>query len=594
MTRQASLDLGVVGNGTVAALVDPGGRIVWCCVPGFDGDPTFCSLLSPTRHDAGYFAIELERQVSSEQRYLPNTAVLVTTLRDSAGGAVEIVDCAPRFKQYERIYHPLMLFRRIRPVAGEPRIVVKLRPLKRRGTEVPDRTWGSNHVRYVLDDYVLRATTDIPLPMLRDELAFVLDREYTIALGPDETFARSLARVARDHVEQTCDYWRQWVRYLSIPVDWQAEVIRAAITLKLCQYEGSGAIVAALTTSIPEAPHTPRNWDYRYCWLRDAAFTVRALNRLGATRSMEEYLRYVFNIATAHPVLQPLYGIHFESKLHEESEPALAGYRGMGPVRFGNEAWKQQQNDVYGSVVLAASQLFFDQRLESPGTAATYAKLERLGDEAAKLWNEPDAGLWEYRGRSTVHTYSSVMCWTACDRLARIGARLGLDERARHWAGIAQPMRERILEASWSERRGAFVEACVDERLDASALLFADLGFVRPDDPRFVRTVETIGRELGRGDYVFRYRDEDDFGAPETAFTICTFWYVEALAATGQRERARELFDNLLARLNPLGLLSEDVAVETGELWGNYPQTYSLCGLIHAAIRLSRRWEDVV
>ncbi|HET9484932.1 MAG TPA: glycoside hydrolase family 15 protein [Xanthomonadales bacterium] len=594
MSRPASLDLGMVGNGSVAALIDRDGRIVWCCVPGFDGDPVFCALLSPVHHDAGYFEVALEGQVSSEQHYLPNTAVLVTTLRDGNGAAVEILDCAPRFKQFERIYHPLMLLRRIRPLAGEPRITVRLRPTKRRGAELPDRTWGSNHVRYVLDDFVLRATTDVPLPMLRDELPFVLDRECTIALGPDETFAQSLGRVARDHVEQTCDYWRQWVRYLSIPVDWQEQVIRAAITLKLCQYEGTGAIIAAVTTSIPESPGSPRNWDYRYCWLRDAAFVVRALNRLGATRTMEEYIRYVFNIATAHTVLQPLYGIHFEDRLHEEVEPALAGYRGMGPVRFGNDAWRQQQNDVYGSVVLAASQLFFDRRLESPGTHSTYARLERLGAEAARRWDEPDAGLWEYRGRSHVHTYSSVMCWAACDRLGRIGARLGLEDRAAHWRGIADPMRERIVAQAWSARRGAFVEASADERLDASALLFADLGFVAPDDPRFVSTVETIGRELGRGDYVFRYRDEDDFGTPETAFTICSFWYVEALAAIGQRERARELFDKLLARCNPLGLLSEDIDVASGELWGNYPQTYSLVGLIHAAMRLSRRWEDVV
>ncbi len=593
MTRLASLELGIVGNGSLAALVDRDARIVWCCVPALDGDPAFCALLAP-RHDAGYFEVALERQVRSEQRYTENTAVLVTTLVDDQGGAIEIVDCAPRFRQFERIYHPTMLLRRIRPLAGEPRIALKLRPLTGHGARVPARTWGSNHVRYELDDYVLRATSDVPLPMLRDELPFVLDREITIALGPDETFAQSLARTARDHVEQTCDYWRSWVRSLSIPVDWQDEVIRAAITLKLCQYEGSGAIVAAVTSSIPEAPGSTRNWDYRYCWLRDAAFVVRALNRLGATRSMEEYLRYVFNIATAQQELRPLYGIHFESELVERIEPALAGYRGMGPVRFGNDAWRQQQNDVYGSVVLAASQLFFDRRLANPGSESTYAKLERLGAEAARRHDEPDAGIWEYRGRSRVHTYSSVMCWTACDRLARIGARLGLDARATYWRSVSEPMRANILARSWSERRGAFVEACDDERLDATALLFADLGIVAPDDPRFVRTVETIGRELGRGDYVFRYRDADDFGLPETAFTICTFWYVEALAAIGQRERARALFDTLLSRRNHLGLLSEDIDVASGELWGNYPQTYSLVGLVHAAIRLSRRWEDVV
>jgi GH15 family glucan-1,4-alpha-glucosidase len=594
-TSATNLDLGVIGNGTVGALVDGRGRFVWWCLPTFNGDPAFCSLLSPRDHDGGWFDVALEGESQAHQRYLDNSAILVTRLDATDGSAIEITDFAPRYKQHGRIFHPMGVVRTIRPLAGAPRIALRLRPLVDHGERRPERTSGSNHLRFLLGDTVLRATTDAPLPMLRDELPFLLDHEIHVILGPDETLADSPSTHARSAFEATLEYWREWVRYLSIPAEWQEAVIRAAITLKLCQYEGTGAIIAAMTTSIPEAPQTARNWDYRYCWLRDAAFVVRALNRLGATRSMEEYLRYLYNLAaSADGDLGPVYGIHFERELHEREAEHLAGYRGMGPVRIGNDAWRQRQNDVHGSVVLAAVQLFFDRRLEAPGDAAGFARLEGAGESAWRLHDQPDAGLWEFRGRSDVHTYSAVMSWAACDRLAHIATHLGLQERARLWSDRATQVRESILANAVHPRHGHFVDAFGGERLDASLLLLADLRFIAADDPRYVATVEAIGRALRQGNYLYRYIAPDDFGTPETSFTICSFWYVDALAAIGRIDEARALFEQLLARRNPLGLLSEDVHPVTGELWGNFPQTYSMVGLINAAVRLSRSWESLL
>jgi GH15 family glucan-1,4-alpha-glucosidase len=594
MSTVATLDLGIIGNGSYSALIDESARIVWSCLPAFDGDPTFCALLKPSAHDGGYFSVEVEDLVRTEQRYVENTAVLATQLHDAHGGAVEILDFAPRFKQHGRFYHPVMLLRRVRPLAGAPRVRFRLRPLADWGAREPERTFGSNHVRYLLDGWTLRATTDVAIPLLRDERAFILDRDANLVLGPDETLTQGVGAFVRDQLEQTEGYWRDWVRYLSIPAEWQEAVIRAAITLKLCQDEGSGAIVAAMTTSIPEHANSGRNWDYRYCWLRDAAFVVRALNRLGATRSMEEYIRYIFNIAAGRRTLAPVYGIHYESDLSEREVPSLLGYRGMGPVRAGNDAWRQVQHDVYGSVVLAASQSFFDHRLSSRGDAAMFARLVPIGQAALRSWNEPDAGIWEYRGRARVHTYSSVMCWVACDRLARIAAHLSLSADALVWQEHADRIRTAVLARAWNERRGAFVESPDDGRLDASTLLFADLGFVAANDPRFVATVQIIGRSLRRGDFLLRYYERDDFGVPASAFNICTFWYIDALAMIGRVAEARELFEGMLTRRSPLGLLSEDVDPASGEAWGNFPQTYSLVGMINAAMRLSRRWEDVV
>jgi len=591
-TLTASLELGLIGNGSVAALVDPQARIVWGCVPAFDGDPVFCGLLSPHQHEGGDWAIELENFVSAEQAYISNTAMLRTVLRDAHGGAVEIVDFAPRWHQNDRFYRPVMLVRRLRPLAGTPRIRVRLRPLAEYGSVKPEITWGSNHIRYIIPEFTLRMTSDIPVRLVRDALPFVLDRDAHFVLGPDETLTQSVSGFVRNAEEQTHNYWRNWVRNLSIPLEWQEAVIRSAITLKLCQYDETGAIVAAMTTSIPEAANTVRNWDYRYCWLRDSAFVVRALNRLGATRTMEEYLRYLANIAPESGELQPLYGIGYERQLAESEVESLAGYRGMGPVRRGNLAWLQKQHDVYGSVVLASTQLFFDTRLARVGDASVFARLEPVGERAYALHDKPDAGLWEFRGREEVHTYSSVMCWAACDRLARIAVHLRLAPQVQFWRHRADEMHARIVEHAYNEELGHFVESLDGNRLDASLLLLADLGFVKPDDPRFVRTVEAIGKGLKRGDALFRYVMPDDFGAPETSFTICTFWYIDALASIGRHEEARTLFERILARRNHLGLLSEDLEFGGGEAWGNFPQTYSHVGLINAAMRLSRPWQD--
>jgi GH15 family glucan-1,4-alpha-glucosidase len=592
-TQAADLDLGVIGNGSFGALVDRRGRVVWACLPAFDGDPAFCSLLSP-RLGGGDYAIELEAFSHSEQAYLPNTAVLRTLLHDHHGGVVEILDFAPRWRRHDRFYRPVSIVRRVTPLAGSPRIRVLLRPLAEWGARVPDATSGSNHVRWLLPEFTLRLTSDVPVRFVREGAWFVLSHRMHLVLGPDEPLDRSLRGYVDEALALTIDYWREWVRYLSVPLEWQEAVIRSAITLKLCQYEDSGAIIAAMTTSIPEAAGSARNWDYRYCWLRDAAFVVRALNRLGATRSMEEFIRYIFNLATHEGTLQPLYGIGFEATLDEVEVPSLAGYRGMGPVRRGNLAWLQQQHDVYGSVVLASTQLFFDRRLADPGDASTFARLEPLGERAFALHATADAGLWEFRGRTEVHTYTAAMCWAACDRLARIAGRLELPERARLWRERADAIRESTLARAWRGDRGHFSASFQSDYLDASLLLLADIGFVAADDPRYVATVEAIGRELRRGDGLFRYVAPDDFGSPETSFTICMFWYVDALAAIGRREEARELFERILARRNHLGLLSEDMGIADGEAWGNFPQAYSHVGLVMAAMRLSRQWTEAL
>ena len=459
----------------------------------------------------------------------------------------------------------------------------------------PDVTSGSNHIRYVCDSITLRLTTDAAITYVLDRTPFLLDRPLHFVLGPDETLRGNIAASVREMHDNTNEYWAEWSRTLSVPFEWQEEVIRAAITLKLCSFEETGAIIAAPTTSIPEAANTSRNWDYRYCWLRDAYFVVHALNRLGATRTMESYLSYISNlVAGADGHLQPVYGIGLEEKLDEREVSSLSGYRGMGPVRVGNQAYQHVQNDVYGSVILAATQSFFDARLRQPGGRDLFEMLEDVGHAAIERWDQPDAGLWELRHTEQVHTFSSVMCWAACDRLARIAWHIGLDERREFWHDRALHMRAAILERAWSAERGCLVQSFGGHEVDASLLLVNELGFLQAGDPRFASTVAAVEHDLRRGSYLMRYAVADDFGEPSNAFNICTFWYIDALAALGRRTEARDLFENMLAHRNHLGLLSEDLDPRTGELWGNVPQTYSMVGLINSAMRLSRSWEDAL
>ena len=593
----ASLHLGLIGNGTIAALIDSVGEIKWACFPRFDGDPAFCSLMRDDKDrddELGMFSIELVDSVKTEQEYLMNTPILVTRCYDAEGSAIEITDFAPRFRQYGRLFCPMMIVRQVRRISGNPRIRVKLRPARDYGCERPRTTIGSNHIRYYGGEVVLRLTTDASTTSVLDENPFFVEDSVTLLLGPDETVNGSPSEIARHFFDETAWHWREWVRMLAIPFEWQDQVIRAAITLQLNVFEDTGAIVAAVTTSIPEAPNSERNWDYRFCWIRDAYFVVNALNRLGATRTMERYLAFILNIVAGAEdgVLKPLYGINGRSIVDEHDAPCLSGYRGMGPVRIGNQAQRQVQHDVYGSAILAAPHLFFDRRLVRRGDDTLFPRLEALGERAARLFDQPDAGIWELRGKLRVHTFSSVMCWAGCDRLARIARHLGLVDRAEYWRAHADRMHAVICKRSWNAKLGAFAGTMEGDALDASLLRLHEVGFLAADDPRFAGTVAAIERHLKRGDFIYRYTEKDDFGTPENAFLVCTFWYINALGSLGRRDEARTLFDKVLAHRNAHGLLSEDIDTKTGELWGNFVQTYSMVGIIDAAIRLSAEWDQ--
>jgi GH15 family glucan-1,4-alpha-glucosidase len=586
------LDLALIGNGRTAALIDPCGRIVWWCYPRYDGDPVFCRLLSGTE-EKGFADVLLDGMVEYRSEYLRNTAIVSTILTDRRGGSVRITDFAPRFRHYERIFRAPQLFRIIEPIAGLPRITIRVRPTHNYGEHFARHAASSNHIRYESGDQVIRLTTDAPLSMIEREAPFVLNRPLHLVFGPDEPFTGDLATTSREFSDRTRDYWMGWVRGLTISYDWQDAIIRAGITLKLSTFEETGGIIAAHTTSIPEAPGSGRTWDYRFCWVRDAYFVVKALNRIGATQTMEEFISYTLGIAANRDdPLRPVYSVVSTDPMEERTAPHLAGYRGDGPVRVGNAAAEQVQHDTYGSVILAAMPMFFDHRLPKLGDASLFGLLESLGTKCAKLALEPDAGIWEFRQRRQVHTHSAAMCWAGCERLAAIATHLGLHERADFWRGVANPIRKELLARAWNPTRGAFTAGFGSDALDASVLLLPDLGVVDVKDERFVGTVAAIERELLREKHVMRYVSADDFGLPMTAFLTCRFWLIDAWWSLGRRQEAHDLFIDALKHRNRYGLLSEDIDPQHGALWGNFPQTYSMAGLILTGMRLSRSWED--
>jgi GH15 family glucan-1,4-alpha-glucosidase len=487
-----------------------------------------------------------------------------------------------------------MLVRILRPLDGEPRARVRCRPTYEYGLDEIGRWRASNHIEFTGFPTPVRLTTNVPLTYVEDERPFLLEHDRHLVLTWGEPLEAGLEETAERFLERTLDYWRRWVKGTRVPRDYQQEVVRSALALKLHQYEDTGALLAATTTSLPEHPGSGRTWDYRFCWLRDAYFTLNALERLGHSEEMEHFLEYLRNLCEEREgVLQPAYRINGDSNADERILEHLSGFDGDGPVRIGNQAFEHVQNDVYGEMVLAVSRLFLDARFvgEVPRHTAV-DMIEGLLDQMDRRLEEPDAGLWEFRGKTRLHSFSVLMHWAGARRAAEVFDALDAPEHAQRARSIEARARVVLESQCWDEEVGALTQVAGEPQLDAAMLLAVHLGFFGDDEERASRHVDAIRSALSvNGSLLRRYAVRDDFGHMEAAFTVCTFWLVEALALIGRADEAKELFDRLLSLDNGLGLYSEDILPDTLEQSGNFPQTYSHVGLINAAFRLSRRWD---
>jgi GH15 family glucan-1,4-alpha-glucosidase len=580
----ARLDHGAIGNGRLVALVAPTSAIEWLCLPRFDSPSVFAALLDQQRGGTFQFLSHGE-SLRGTARYLPNTNVLASEF--TAGDARwEVIDFAPRIPQGGgRFDAPLEVIRMLVPLAGTPRVTVDFSPRPNYGRE-PGRLLATQHGVEVLDagapmhlysnvpgDHIC-SKTEIPV---RHPLYFVLTYGPRLA-PPTEADVHHL-------LEETVRGWRMWSKTCALPSFAADHVLRSALCLKLHAYVDTGAIIAAATTSIPEAIGTPRTWDYRYCWLRDAAFVVEALRRLSHLNEGEQFISFLRDIAESGP-LQPLYGIGGERALPELVLEHLSGFAGTGPVRIGNAAAEQQQNDLNGELILCLQTVMSDPRIVLDQPRTFFPLVQRLVEQAVALAPLADTGIWEFRTLPRHYTFSRAMCWAAIDRGALIAARFGQPELAARWSAVAAEEREIVLRRGFNTRLGCFTQALDGEHSDASNLLLPTIGLVDARDPRFLATLDHYGKHMTRGNLMQRYTNLDDFGATTSAFTICSFWWAEALALAGRLEEAVDVFHRVVAHANPLGLFSEDIDPETGQLLGNFPQAYTHVGLIHAAMTI--------
>jgi GH15 family glucan-1,4-alpha-glucosidase len=587
MAEPHKYKFGLVGNCAYLAYIDRRANVVWQCLPRFDSSFIFGGLLDPAK--GGAFSVSPHNgQECAEQCYFENTNILSTRF-NTAEGDFEVVDFAPRFLEFGRNFRPLQLIRKISRISGNPRVLVACRPRGEYGELVPHVSLASNHIRYQGFDDNVRLNTNIPLTYVAQEMPFLLMETKYLVFSWGEPFEMPLEDGCETYLKKTADYWRQWVSRCTIPDIYQNEVIRSALILKMHQYEDTGAIIASGTTSLPEAPGAGRNWDYRFFWARDSYYTLAALHSLGHFEELDRYSHYIQNLAlTMEHGLQPLYTVAGESQPLER-EIELAGYMGNRPVRIGNAAFLQTQNDIYGQVLLSLLPLYVDARVIKPRRLESRGLLQSLLRYISITMDAPDAGLWEFRNRQNRHCYTFLFHWAGASAARKIGRALGEPEIV----GTAESLIRRAaegIEACWNESEKGYCSVIGGSSIDASLFQLITMGYLDPRSPRARQHVASIEARLGAGGSLFyRYREPDDFGTPEVAFLICGFWYVRALTAVDRLDDAIAAFEKLMSYGNHVGLLSEDVDPASGSQWGNCPQTYSHVGVINAVFDIWRK-----
>ncbi|WPU91301.1 glycoside hydrolase family 15 protein [Mucilaginibacter sabulilitoris] len=579
-------DTGIIGNCAFLAHINKNTNVDWLCWPRFDSTFIFGGLLDKKK--GGEFSILPEGEYTSQQHYLENTNVLITEISPKSGGKYRVTDFAPRFYQHQRYYKPLMLFRKIEAIEGSPRVIVKCEPVSEYGAVKLSVNRGSNHIQYLGGEESIRLTTNIPISYVFDEQPFVLNETKYLALTYGEPLEAALISTADRFLAETIQYWRTWIKHSSIATYYQPFVIRSGLALKIHQFEDTGAIIAASTTSLPESPGSGRNWDYRYCWLRDTYYVITALNHIGHFEEMEKYFGYVTDISFSEDDrYQPLYGVTGKKNLVEHILADLDGYMGNQPVRIGNQAYEHIQNDIYGQVMISMLPLYTDHRFVFSERKDSVKWIEFLLNKIEHTIDEKDAGIWEFRNMANIHCYSNLFQWagaSAAEKMARTIDNKELIDKA-----IA--LKEQAaahIESCYDPVRKVYTNSAGSSNLDASTLQLIMMNYLDPESQRAKDHLLALEKELRTPNGLFyRYLYTDDFGKPKTTFLICAFWYVEALASVGRLDDAQREFANLLQYSNHLLLFSEDVDEETGSQWGNFPQAYSHVGLMNAAYRIA-------
>lgn len=580
-------DLGIIGNCAFMAHIREDTNITWMCWPKFDSSFIFGDLIAGDK--GGEFSAKPEHKINfSTQYYLENTNILCTDIATS-DGRYRVTDFAPRFYQNERSFKPLMIIRKIEPLQGMPQIRVRCNPMGGYGKLEPHHYAGSNHIEYLGLGKHVRLTTNIPLSYILEDCYVALNEPKYLVLTYGAPLEAPLVSTVEDFLTKTTLYWRYWVKNMSVSSFHQTAIIRSSLCLKIHQFEDTGAIIAAGTTSLPESPGSTRNWDYRYCWLRDAYYILTAFNNIGHFEELERYFNYIVNISVrAKERFQPLYSITGKDFI-EEKILDLPGYENNQPVRIGNQAYTHIQNDVYGQILISLLPLYVDRRFINIERGNSINLIHDILLKVHSIIDEPDAGLWEFRNISQHHCYTHLFHWAGANAAKKI-AKAFDNTSIRDLAGKILIKSSEKIEGCLDKKRGVYTQAIGSDNLDASNLQMIIMNYLKHDSEIAKKHLIEHEKELkSKNGLFYRYKHADDFGMPDTTFMICAFWYVEALTCVGRVDEAIETFENLLGYTNHLGLLSEDVDPKDGSQWGNFPQAYSHVGLVNAAYRISRK-----
>lgn len=584
-----NLDYGVIGNGRSAALISKNGSIDWCCLPEFDSSSVFASILD--KENGGHFSFKTDEEYVLTQKYIKNTNIL-STLFDNGKDAFEVIDFMPRYINGDQRHHtPPDIIRYIRYISGIPKVRVQYNP---------QLNYAKNNTEIIIEgNYIKSYTTEGRYNSLYLYTGF--SKEDVVAgnvieITNDNFFLISYnQKIIRQNIEsvllkmeRTKVYWLNWVDKLVKYKSYNREIVRSALVLKLLSYDKSGAILAALTTSLPETIGEERNWDYRFCWIRDASMAIKVLSAIGQHDVAWRYIQFIINIIPVkHEKIQIMYGLRGEKNLEEHTLDHLSGYENSKPVRIGNAAFEQKQNDIFGILLDVIYQQLQIMGATVEESEALWTITRSISTVVAENWKKPDRGIWELRTEEQHFTFSKVLCWVSFDRAIKIAAMFKRNDYVKKWSVIRDEMASEILTNAWNDEIKAFTQFYGSKDLDASVLLMEPYGFIEADDSRYINTVKAIENQLVYKGLMYRYKNNDDFGTPKSSFTICTFWFINALYKIGEKEKAVKMFETLLSYSNHVGLFSEDIDFESKRLLGNFPQAYSHLALIETAINIS-------
>jgi len=584
-----NLNYGVIGNCRSAALVSETGSIDWCCLPDFDSPSVFAKLLDDKK--GGYFGFIVDDSYAIAQKYFYRTNVLCTEFK-ATQGSFEVIDFMPRYKTSDKDYFaPAEIYRYIRLISGSPKFKVCYSPMLNYARDEVAHITEDDHIRTyskVIPTDCIYLYSSINLNDIIEGKEITLCQHQFLLLSYNQKLINiDINRVYLEY-QRTKVYWLNWTNRSKKYEKYTEEIVRSLLILKVMSYQSTGATLAALTTSIPETIGEVRNWDYRYCWLRDASMSIDTLLKMGHYNTVQRFLVYIKGILkTKSDLFQIMYDIRGQRDLIEIDLPHLAGYENSKPVRIGNAAFSQRQNDVYGYVLNVIYQYykFFPGTLDE--IEDIWEIVRNISRTVTTHWEKPDGGIWEIRNEEKHFVFSKVMSWVAMDRAAKIACLLNKTYYAQTWRELADDIKEEVFAKGWKEDLQTFTQTYCNSELDASLLLMAEYGFIDSDDIKYQKTVIAIKKALYHKGLMYRYVNDDDFGKPTSSFTICTFWLIQALFRIGLKDEAKQIFDNLLVCGNHVGLFSEDIDFETKKLLGNFPQAYSHLALINTATLFS-------